>query len=388
MDDSARPQAAVSEENSDLESAADTIAEKTPPSGPPPGPSIAPRWPLHSTEDGDDTKLSQTPLAAPLTPVPMLDGGVRAWLTVVSSTAALTGTFGLINSIGVFQSYLDTHQLRSFESRDVGWIAAVNIFLCLFLGVQSGPLFDRHGPGWLLAGASVVFVAGMVGMSYAGCPSRPSDLCATGAESVRTYVILMATWGLLCGASAAVITTIALAVVAHWFDTRRGLAVGIVSAGSSIGGVIFPLVMRETLDKLGWTWSVRIAMLIVVVLLAVANAFIRGRTKELNAGRTLKRMKVVDLSCFTDARFVWATLGIASKRMPTARRQLRTSETDRFIHLVFEFVVAATLGVLPTWATARGFDDATAFAILTVYNAYVAIFGLTVDSLPTNILLQ
>ncbi|KAK3944426.1 hypothetical protein QBC46DRAFT_374282 [Diplogelasinospora grovesii] len=67
-------------------------------------------------------------------------------------------------------------------------------------------------------------------------------------------------------------------------------------------------------------------MLIALTLLLVANALITGRTKELNAGRSRENAMVIDLSCFRDMRFVWATLGIA----------------------MFEFVVAAASSASPS----------------------------------------
>ncbi|RYP74989.1 hypothetical protein DL771_002637 [Monosporascus sp. 5C6A] len=303
------------------------------------------------------------------------DGGLRAWLTVLGSTAAVTASFGVINSIGTFQSYLASHQLRTFTERDVGWIPAVNIFLCLFLGVQFGPLFDHYGPRLIMASASVVYFAGMLGMSFLDCGDQSPPLSASSSAAStpvpwyldtgdptnggctaagRTYALLMLTWGVLCGAAAAALQTTSLAVTAHWFDRRRGLAAGIVYAGSSAGGVAFPLLMRETLPTLGWGWSVRIVAFIVMGLLAVANVCIRGRHRELRSiaatnGTLWKdgKTSVLDLSCFRDMRFLWLTLGIA----------------------MFEFVVSAAVGMLPSWAKSSGFDQENAFAFLAVYNA-------------------
>ena len=272
------------------------------------------------------------------------DGGLRAWLTVLGSTAAVTATFGVINSIGTFQSYLVSHQLHTISDRDVGWIPAVNLFLCLLLGVQFGPLFDRYGPRWIMAISSVAFVGGMLGMSFLGCDDDNENRCTPGRELARTYALLMLLWGIVCGAAAAAITTTSLALVAHWFDRRRGLASGVVYAGSSIGGVAFPLLMRETLPHLGWAWSVRIIDLIVLSLLALGNACMRGRHLELRRPPTppalshhsrvdgitarnpdrvqddftttvmskKSKPRVLDLSCLWDPRFVWATLGVGS----------------------------------------------------------------------------
>ncbi|KAI0838474.1 MFS monocarboxylate transporter [Hypoxylon sp. FL0890] len=274
------------------------------------------------------------------------DSGLQAWLAVIGSTAAITASYGVTNSIGTFQSYLATHQLRDFSNRDVGWIPAVNILFTFIVGIQSGPLFDRYGPRWLLAGASLLYVLGLTGMAFTGCGGA-GDICAPGVENARAYVILMVTWGLACGVAAAVITTVSLAVITHWFDARKGLATGIAYAGSSLGGVMFPLVMRDTLSRLGWGWSVRIIMFVVLALLLVANALIKGRTEEFRPRRTANRVKLLDLSCFTDMRFLWITIGIG----------------------MFEFVVSAVLGILPSWAVAEGFDETTAFAVLAVYNA-------------------
>ena len=73
------------------------------------------------------------------------EGGWRAWLVVAGSFCIIFGTFGLLSSVGIFQAYWQENQLKAYTSRDVGWIAAVNVFLNLFLGVQVGVTFDRYG---------------------------------------------------------------------------------------------------------------------------------------------------------------------------------------------------------------------------------------------------
>ena len=102
------------------------------------------------------------------------EGGTRAWLVILGSFCIICGTFGLISSVGLFQAYWQAHQLSQYSSRDLGWISAVNVFLNLFLGVQIGPLFDRYGPRWLVAGGSVVYVARFVLPTILGC-GRSAD---------------------------------------------------------------------------------------------------------------------------------------------------------------------------------------------------------------------
>ncbi|KAK0629937.1 major facilitator superfamily domain-containing protein [Bombardia bombarda] len=253
-----------------------------------------------------------------------------AWKTVIGSTATITATFGVINSIGTFQSYLATHQLRNYNTQQIGWIASLNIFLCFFLGVQFGPWFDRWGPRWLMAGGSLAFVLGMLGMSFAGCDNPGGERDTCDDDQHKALGLLMSMWGVACGISAAVLTTSAMSVLPHWFKDRLGLANGIAFAGSSLGGVVFPLVLRKALEELGWGWSVRIVMFTVMALLFVANAFTRGRTEELNRDREQeKKLMNFNWRCLTNLGFFWATIGIGR------------------------------------------FDESEAFALLAVYNGYV-----------------
>jgi MFS family permease len=216
------------------------------------------------------------------------EGGLRAWLVILGSFSIISGTFGLISSVGLFQAYWQEHQLSSYTTRDIGWISAVNVFLNLFLGVQIGPLFDRYGPRWLILAGSVVYVVSLVLLG-----------------ECKVYWQLMLVYGVLSGTSSAFLTTTALAVVAHWFEVKRGMASGITFVGSSVGGIMFPLVLKSVFEHLSWAWSLRIVALIVLVLMVIGNLCIRGRLPPRKNGGA------VDLGCFQDARFSWATVGVA-----------------------------------------------------------------------------
>lgn len=218
------------------------------------------------------------------------EGGPRAWLVILGSFSIICGTFGLISSVGLFQAYWQAHQLSSYTTRDIGWISAVNVFLNLFLGVQIGPLFDRYGPRWLVLAGSVIYVVSLVLLAQ----------CAK-------YWHFMLVYGVLSGTSSAFLTTTALAVVAHWFEAKRGMASGIAFVGSSVGGIGFPLILKATLERLNWAWAIRVVALIVLVLMFIGNLCIRGRLPPRRNGGA------VDLKCFQDPRFSWATIGVARK---------------------------------------------------------------------------
>ncbi|KAF2229643.1 MFS general substrate transporter, partial [Viridothelium virens] len=224
--------------------------------------------------------------------------------------------------------YWAQNQLAHYTDSQIGWIPSVFVFLSLLLGVQFGPLFDRYGPRWINLIASAGYVVCLV-------------LLAECTEYWQ-FMLTLGVWGGVCCAA---LSTTGLAVLSHWFRMRRGLANGIAMAGSSCGGVAFPLILRPALDQLGWKWSMRLIALVVLVLTAVANLLIRGR---LPVG---KRSGAIDPRCLRDSRLAWAAVGT----------------------FCLEFTLFGSLGLIPTYAIGQGFSNQTAFIIIAVLNAGSAV---------------
>jgi MFS family permease len=62
-----------------------------------------------------------------------------------------------------------------------------------------------------------------------------------------------------------------------WFFKKRAMAVGIAAAGSSLGGVIFPIMVSRLVVEVGFGWTMRICAFLVLGLLIIANLFIKSR---------------------------------------------------------------------------------------------------------------
>src|ERR1700728_3588476 len=95
--------------------------------------------------------------------------------------------------------------------------------------------------------------------------------------------------------------------------------------GTSVGGIIIPLLLRSTLNRYSWKWAIRILAFVITGCLAVGNALIRGRLKS---KRHTKTQPIISLSIFGDMRFTFLTMSIFG----------------------FEFVLFGSLGILPTYA--------------------------------------
>ena len=253
----------------------------------------------------------------------------------------LSCTYGLCSSVGVLQSYWETHQLKAYPSSTIGWISGLLVFLNLFLGVQIGPLFDRYGPRWIMLIGSVIYALSIFLLG-----------------SCTSYYQFILCLGVLGGTGSALICTPTMAVLSHWFYRRRGNATGIAMAGSSLGGICWPIVLRTTFQRLGWAWSMRILGFMFVFFLTVGNLCIKGRLP------TKARKGSIDLHCFTDSRFLWATTGVFCNLFPCLSCGITANDS-----LVSEIVLFASLGLVPSYATAQGFSSETGFYMMAVLNA-------------------
>lgn len=184
---------------------------------------------------------------------PPLDTSARGWLAVVGGFACLFVSFGWITCIGVFQAYYSTHQLEAYSASTVGWIPSAETFL-LFLGVPVfGGLSDRLGPTWLLAIGTVLHVGGLL-----------------GAANATTYAQFFGTQSVVSAMGTGAIFVAGTTAVGTWFHTRRGLALGLVSAGSGLGAVLGTALIPVLFDRIGFPWTMRAVALTYFVLMVVA----------------------------------------------------------------------------------------------------------------------
>lgn len=76
-------------------------------------------------------------------PADFPEKGWKAHTILIGAWFALLPASGLLQTVGTFQAYLLTHQLKSHSAAQVSWIFSVNAFLFLFGGVQSGMSLRR-----------------------------------------------------------------------------------------------------------------------------------------------------------------------------------------------------------------------------------------------------
>ena len=93
-----------------------------------------------------------------------------------------------------------------------------------------------------------------------------------------------------------------MAATPQYFQKNRGIALGLAVAGSSLGGVIFPIALAKMLSnpRLGFGWTVRICGFIMLVVIIISCAGIRARLPP-------RRSQFFLLSAFKDLHYLAVT---------------------------------------------------------------------------------
>ncbi|KAK0734262.1 major facilitator superfamily domain-containing protein [Lasiosphaeria miniovina] len=191
------------------------------------------------------------------------DGGTGAWLAVLGAWCCSFTSFGWMNSVGVFQSYYEFGPLKDYDSGTISWIPSLEIFFLFFLGPAVGFLFDKYGPTPLILVGTFLHVFGLMMASLA----------------TEYYQFLLAQ-GVCSAIGLSFLYSPAIATIATWFNKKRGLAMGIMVTGSSLGGVVFPIMINRLIENpsTGYPWAMRIAAFLILALQIIAVFTLRPRT--------------------------------------------------------------------------------------------------------------
>jgi MFS family permease len=184
----------------------------------------------------------------------------RGWVIAASLFVTLFFVFGGgFNTSGVFFAPMRAH---------FGWSSARMSSLQTILALTAGvtvPIF-----GWLLDHLEARIV-----MSGGVLVTGGAFVLASRADSFGA--LALAYVGLGIGIAAATLLPSGL-VIANWFKERRGTALGIVTSGTSVGGMVMTLVAARTIEAAGWRAGfIALAIPTFVIAAPVVALIVRTR---------------------------------------------------------------------------------------------------------------
>ncbi|KIM36537.1 hypothetical protein M413DRAFT_78073 [Hebeloma cylindrosporum] len=212
--------------------------------------------------------------------------GWKANLTVLGAFIALFCTFGQTNAFGTFQAWYAAHQLRHMPASTISWIGSLQLWTFFFSGAAVGRLFDAYGPTSLMIAGTACYLASMVFTSI----------------SNRYYQYILSQ-GILFGLSVGLLFYPPIASISTHFSRYRATAIGIAVAGSSVGGVVYPIIFQRLFEHIGFAWGVRISGLASGVACIAATMMVTSLSRQKKPG------PYFDVKTITDLRFALLAAG-------------------------------------------------------------------------------
>ncbi|KAJ9403609.1 hypothetical protein DTO045G8_8632 [Paecilomyces variotii] len=83
--------------------------------------------------------------------------------------------------------------------------------------------------------------------------------------------------GVLSGVGMGLVFHSGIVLITTYFTTRLGTATAIAASGSSVGGIVFPLLASHTLPHLGFGWTMRIIAFVNLFTMVPVNVIVRER---------------------------------------------------------------------------------------------------------------
>lgn len=117
------------------------------------------------------------------------------------------------------------------------------------------------------------------------------SLCKTFWQAVLAQ-------GFLIGIGGGCLFTPGVAVLPGYFRKNLGLAVGIAASGSSLGGVIYPIVFFRLIDRIGFGWTTRTLGFMAMGTLMLPILVMKQRIKP------AKARALIDYTAFTDTPYI------------------------------------------------------------------------------------
>ncbi|KAK7422985.1 hypothetical protein QQX98_001275 [Neonectria punicea] len=146
----------------------------------------------------------------------------------------------------------------------------------------------------------------------------------------------------------AVSDPLTITYVVGWFNHKRSYAFGLLFTGSSIGGIVFPIMVSRLISEVGYGRAMRISAFLMLFLLVIANLTVRPYHPPHLQTATRAQL----LKSFTEIKFLCTTVG--------------------FFFFSYGFFV--TINYLPVEAYGVGMDPDLAQYVLPILNA-ASLFG-------------
>ena len=273
-----------------------------------------------------------------------------AWFVAAAAFVALLGAAGFRSAPGVF--IVPLQEEFGWTRGTLSLAVSVNLVLFGLMAPFAAALMDRFGVRGVVATALTLIALG-----------SGSAVFATAAWQ------LVLLWGVVVGIGTGSMALVFAATVANrWFVRRRGLVMGVLTAGSATGQLIFLPVLAAVTERTGWRTGCLIvagaALAVVPLVLRFLHSHPRDRGVLPYGGTAADEIPTDTTSRPADA----------VRRALTALREAARTRTFWALAGGFAICGASTNGLIGTHfipgAHDHGMRETTAAGLLAVVGVF------------------
>jgi MFS family permease len=184
------------------------------------------------------------------------------YIVVVGFLAQVNCAFHMSSTLSVFLKPL-TEDLA--VSRGVfSLLRSGEILLAGALAPLIGPLVDRYGGRWLMAGGALSAGIGLVLLSQVNA----------------FWQFLLLRWSTIAVGGVLMCQMVVSVTISRWFVRWRGRAIAMANLGQGVSKVLIPIVTTLLFARVGWRWTWAIFGLITLILVVIPAAIFMRRSPE------------------------------------------------------------------------------------------------------------
>jgi sugar phosphate permease len=185
------------------------------------------------------------------------------WIIALVTFVVLLVTAGIRATPGVLMISLE-HEF-GWNRAVISGAVAINIALFGLIGPFAASVMDRWGLRRVMLGAIALLA-----------------LSVALTTRMQTQWQLTLLWGVLVGTGTGVTSMVLAAIVANrWFDERRGLVLGVLSACNATGQLVFLPVLASLVAARGWRAAALLVAAAAALVFIVVFLFMRDRPEDI-----------------------------------------------------------------------------------------------------------
>jgi len=185
-----------------------------------------------------------------------------AWIVLGITFVVLLTSAAIRATPGVLMVPLE--QEFGWSRATISVAISINLLLYGLIGPFAAGLVNRYGPRRVMAASALLIGLGTLATITMKHPWQ-----------------LVALWGVVVGCGTGIIAIVLGAmVVQRWFYLHRGLALGLLTASSATGQLVFLPVLAQLVVSDGWRWAVIVVAVVALLVAPITLLVMRDRPAD------------------------------------------------------------------------------------------------------------